>query len=246
MRIKIIHHPFHMLALLTCLGMTSASAQNFGGLLKGIIQAKTGLQAQSGDLLDVIKSVSDVSFGQIAGGAQAPQDAAGKVILYRTSWCGYCKRAAAYMQQKNIPFVERDIETNSAYRAEYRQLGGTGPVPFIVFGRKTMLGFAPESVDQIYAEFQRAQAAANNPLVNSPVAPNQTAPAGAGFQSGDTLIGKIPGVQVYARASKAGPKLLALCKGEEVIYMGEEREGLYRVTSSQGEGWIDKLLVKKP
>ncbi|HJV74262.1 MAG TPA: glutaredoxin domain-containing protein [Noviherbaspirillum sp.] len=246
MRIKIIRHTFQMLALLTCLGMTSASAQNFGGLLKGIIQAKTGLQAQSGDLLDVIKSVSDVSFGQIVGGAQAPQDAAGKVILYRTSWCGYCKRAAAYMQQKNIPFVERDIETNSAYKAEYRLLGGTGPVPFMVFGRKTMLGFAPEAVDQNYAEFQRTQAAANSPSVNPPVTPNQTVHAGVGLQAGDALIGKIPGVQVYVRASKTSPRLLALGKGEEVIYMGEEREGFFRVTSPQGEGWIDKLLAKKP
>ena len=31
-----------------------------------------------------------------------------------------------------------------------------------------------------------------------------------------------------------------------MIYMGEEREGLYRVTTPQGEGWVDKLLVKKP
>lgn len=246
MSLSILKRPLQVLALLACVGPAPASAQDISGLLKGVIQARSSLQARPGDLLGTIKSVSDVSFGNITGGAQVPQDAEGKVILYRTSWCGYCKRAAAYMQQKNIPFVERDIEANSAYKAEYTRLGGTGPVPFIVFGSKTMLGFSETPFDQNYAEFQRTQTASNNPSLNSASAPNRTGYVGAGLQSGDTLVGKIPGIQVYTQASKAAPRLLVLGKAEEVIYMGEEREGLYRVTSGQGEGWVDKLLVKKP
>jgi hypothetical protein len=30
-----------------------------------------------------------------------------------------------------------------------------------------------------------------------------------------------------------------------MIYMGEEANGFYKVTATNGEGWIEKLLVQK-
>jgi glutaredoxin len=80
---------------------------------------------------------------------------ASKVVLYRTAWCGYCKRAAAYMHQQKIQFVERDIEVDDRSHAEYQRLGGKGSIPLIQFGDKTMMGFAQETFDQYYAEFKK-------------------------------------------------------------------------------------------
>ncbi len=219
------------IVVLFSLGAAATSAQNFSSLLKNMTQAK--------ELAGAIKSVSDVSFGQTTRGAAPPQDAQGKVVLYRTSWCGYCKRAAAYMQQKNIPFVERDIENNPSNKAEYTRLGGKGPVPFLVFGTETMQGFSESGIDQHYAQFQHADASVGGMQPRAPIS------VSVGVQSGDTLVAKIPGVNVYAEASKTASKLLTLNKADEVVYMGEEHDGLYRITSSQGEGWVDKLLVKK-
>ncbi|MBJ7312028.1 SH3 domain-containing protein [Rugamonas sp. CCM 8940] len=59
------------------------------------------------------------------------------------------------------------------------------------------------------------------------------------------MVGKIAGINVYAQASKSADKIMKLGKTDEVIYMGEERDGLYRVTTPQGEGWVEKLLIKK-
>lgn len=81
---------------------------------------------------------------------------AAKVVLYRTAWCGYCKRAAAYMQQQKIQFVERDIEVDDRSHADYLRLGGKGSVPLIQFGDRTMMGFAQETFDQYYADFKKA------------------------------------------------------------------------------------------
>lgn len=89
---------------------------------------------------------------------QRAADAASTVILYRTAWCGYCKRAAAYMVQQKVPFIERDIEKNEADLADYRKLGGKGSVPLIQFGNQTMMGFAQETFDQFYAEFEKSKA----------------------------------------------------------------------------------------
>ncbi len=84
---------------------------------------------------------------------------ASKVVLYRTAWCGYCKRAAAYMQQQKIQFVERDIEVDDRSHEEYKRLGGKGSIPLIQFGDKTMMGFAQETFDQYYADFKKANTA---------------------------------------------------------------------------------------
>ena len=53
-------------------------------------------------------------------------DIDGHVILYRTARCGSSKRAVAFMQRNNIPFVERYVEANRAWLDEYRRLGGRG------------------------------------------------------------------------------------------------------------------------
>ncbi len=87
------------------------------------------------------------------------QQADTKVVLYRTAWCGYCKRAAAYMRQQKIQFVERDIEVDDRSHAEYQRLGGKGSIPLIQFGDKTMMGFAQETFDQYYTEFKKVNTA---------------------------------------------------------------------------------------
>lgn len=241
MQLTMIKQVFHALALLAFLESAPAHAQDFGNLLRSVVQSR------SGDMAGLIKSVADISLGQVTLGARGPADAEGKVVLYSTAWCGYCKRAIAYMQQKNIPFVERNIETSSSNKAEYTRLGGKGPVPFIVFGDKTLQGFSESSFDQNYAEFQRTQTVGKTtpPTSPIPVAPNQAPQPGVIPQAGDTLVGKIAGIKVYSTASKAALPLLVLAKTDEVIYMGEENGGLYRVTTPRGEGWVDKLLVKK-
>lgn len=223
-------------ALVTLLVAPTVSAQDLGSLFRGVINNRA-----AGIMDMVIKSATDVTFGELLAGEEGPQDAEGKVVLYRTEWCGYCKQAAAYMQQKNMPFVERDIERNPAYKAEYRRLGGTGPVPFTVFGTRTLSGFSPSSFDNYYNEFQRAQ----NAVVSPSAQAKGPANADGAVEAGATLTGKIPGIPIYAAADKSAPRLVALGKDDAVVYMGEEKNGFYRVTSAAGEGWVDKLLVKQ-
>jgi hypothetical protein len=78
-----------------------------------------------------------------------------------------------------------------------------------------------------------------------PQQPASTASAVSAVQAGDVLFGKVANVKVYRDANKQSTALGQIAKSEELIYMGEEQNGLYKVTSSSGEGWVDKLLVKK-
>ncbi|NVN89169.1 MAG: DUF4124 domain-containing protein [Desulfuromonadales bacterium] len=71
----------------------------------------------------------------------------GTVEMYVTDWCGYCKKAAAYMRSRDIPFVAYDIEKDSSAKQRHKELGGRG-VPLIIVGNNKMSGFSPETLDQ--------------------------------------------------------------------------------------------------
>jgi glutaredoxin len=71
------------------------------------------------------------------------------VIMYSTSWCGYCKKAARHFRQKKIPFTEYDIEKSARAAREYKKLRGRG-VPVILIGDRRMNGFDARTFDRIY------------------------------------------------------------------------------------------------
>ena len=68
-----------------------------------------------------------------------------QVILYATSWCGYCKKTRALFKELNVDYVEFDIEASAEGRAQHSALvardGGSGGVPVIVIGDRTVHGY---------------------------------------------------------------------------------------------------------
>ena len=71
------------------------------------------------------------------------------VVMYSTSWCGYCKKARRYFKSKGIKFVERDIERSRLAKVAYDRLGGNG-VPLIVVGKNKMSGFSVGKFESLY------------------------------------------------------------------------------------------------
>lgn len=71
-----------------------------------------------------------------------------KVIMYSSSWCGYCKKAKRYFQKQQISFVEYDIEEDLRAKQRFDALGGRG-VPLILVGKQKMSGFDQARFDQM-------------------------------------------------------------------------------------------------
>lgn len=71
------------------------------------------------------------------------------VIMYSTSWCGYCKRAARHFKKNGIPYEDYDIEKSKKAAQEYKKLKGRG-VPLILIGNRRMNGFNADRFDRIY------------------------------------------------------------------------------------------------
>ncbi|HEU4600685.1 MAG TPA: CsgG/HfaB family protein [Steroidobacteraceae bacterium] len=69
--------------------------------------------------------------------------------------------------------------------------------------------------------------------------------SGAVFNEGDTVVPKIANVKIYAEPSDGAKVVTTLSKGDEMIVVGEEKNGYLNVESGSGGGWVRKVLVTK-
>ncbi len=77
--------------------------------------------------------------------------ASGAVVLYSAAWCGYCKKAKAYLAEKGISYQEVDIDTDEGVAA-FAQAGGGKGVPLLLAGGQRVQGFSPEAYDALFAK----------------------------------------------------------------------------------------------
>jgi curli biogenesis system outer membrane secretion channel CsgG len=64
--------------------------------------------------------------------------------------------------------------------------------------------------------------------------------------AGDVLVPKIAGAKVLRIPQDGGPELMTLTKMDEVLFLGEEQNGYVKVTAPRGDGWVKKILLRKP
>lgn len=69
--------------------------------------------------------------------------------------------------------------------------------------------------------------------------------AGDVFVEGDTLYPKIDNVKLLSNASNSSEQRGTLKKSDGMIYMGEENNGFIKVETSDGGGWVKKILVTR-
>lgn len=71
------------------------------------------------------------------------------VVMYSTTWCGYCRKARDYFRQQGIAFTEYDVEKSAKGKQDYQALNGRG-VPIIFAGGKRMNGFSVAAFEKLY------------------------------------------------------------------------------------------------
>jgi uncharacterized protein YgiM (DUF1202 family) len=69
--------------------------------------------------------------------------------------------------------------------------------------------------------------------------------AGMTYAEGDVLSPKIDNIKLLAGPSDASKASGTLKKGEEIVFLGEEKDGYLKVQGSSAEGWVKKSLVAK-
>ena len=90
-----------------------------------------------------------------------PEPASASVVVYGASWCGVCKTTEAFLREKHVPFVEKDIEKDPAANAEMLQKAqakGLSPrgVPVIDFRGEILLGFDQARLEGLIDHYAKA------------------------------------------------------------------------------------------
>ena len=83
------------------------------------------------------------------------------VIVYKASWCGVCRNAAAYLRSRHVQFVEKDVEKEPGASDEMlrkAQAKGLHPngVPVIDFRGEIMLGFDQARLSALIDRYSKA------------------------------------------------------------------------------------------
>lgn len=209
---------------------------------------------------EVFRSIETPSTGARPAGIDIREARPGEVVIYTTPTCGYCKRALAHMQSRNIPYLEKDVSANAQAESEWRALGGRG-VPLALMGSQKLNGFAAGSYDKAWARFQTEQASAaqagagsagamqagaSQASTSAQPAAAPSAPVINGFTAGDVLVARIARVKLLHDAQPQARVLGQLGKNEEVIYLGEAQGRYLRVKGADAEGWAEQSLLGKP
>lgn len=69
--------------------------------------------------------------------------------------------------------------------------------------------------------------------------------AGVPMNTGDTVAPKINGVKIYKSPGKTGKVVATLKREDELIVTGAEQGGFVPVQGEKGEGWAEKIMLRK-
>lgn len=80
------------------------------------------------------------------------------IVLFATTWCGYCRRARQLFEELDVAFVEKDIEKDAEARREFNQRFGRAGVPVIDVGGRVIRGYSEQIIRQAVKELQARNA----------------------------------------------------------------------------------------
>jgi len=100
------------------------------------------------------------------GPADAPAEVAPRIVMYTTSWCGYCRKARQLLGQLGLPYQELDIEKSAAARSQRDSLDPSCGVPLIDFAGTPVCGYAEGQIRKLAANLEKRKAAKTKAKAN--------------------------------------------------------------------------------
>ncbi|MBS1143043.1 MAG: hypothetical protein H6R14_449 [Proteobacteria bacterium] len=79
----------------------------------------------------------------------AAQPASG-TVLYSAEWCGYCRKAKAYLNNRGVAYQEIDIDTPDGKQA-FSAVGRGGGIPLLIANGQRVQGFTAAAYDALFS-----------------------------------------------------------------------------------------------
>jgi glutaredoxin len=74
---------------------------------------------------------------------------AATVVVYTTSWCGWCRKTLAWLDERGVDYENRDIERNPAWAAELQRKTGSQSIPVVDVDGRIVRGFDPGTLARL-------------------------------------------------------------------------------------------------
>jgi glutaredoxin-like YruB-family protein len=75
--------------------------------------------------------------------------AAPEVVVYTTTWCGWCRKTLEYLDQRGVPYTNKDIEADDWSREELIEKTGRTSIPVVEINGEIIRGFNPTRMEQL-------------------------------------------------------------------------------------------------
>ena len=129
-----------------------ASAKPMGGaeLPQLTRAAKTRVHRPSGYGTSIRKIPRGGTSSQSEAQAPAARPrGASEVVLYSTSWCGWCRKTMAWLDERGIEYENRDIEKNDTWRDELIEKTGRTSIPMVEIDGEVIQGYDPGRMHEL-------------------------------------------------------------------------------------------------
>lgn len=64
------------------------------------------------------------------------------------------------------------------------------------------------------------------------------------FEVGSIFKPKIAGIQLFSQSNKSSTSVARIGRDSEMVFTGGDENGFIKVQSAEGEGWVEKIMVK--
>lgn len=75
------------------------------------------------------------------------------VVLFATSWCGYCKKTRLYFKKHGVRYFEFDVEKSKWGKQLFDERGGSG-FPLTVIGNDIIKGYSTSAFERSLKKYQ--------------------------------------------------------------------------------------------
>jgi glutaredoxin len=87
--------------------------------------------------------VDAAAFAPKNAAAAARTEAGHEVTIYTAPWCGWCRKTIAFLDERGVEYVNKDIEADAAHEAELVAKSGGTAIPFVEIDGTQIRGYNP-------------------------------------------------------------------------------------------------------
>lgn len=69
-----------------------------------------------------------------------------EVTVYTAPWCGWCRKTLAFLDERGVRYVNKDIEADQEYADELREKTGGTAIPLVEIDGTQIRGFDPSEM----------------------------------------------------------------------------------------------------